>query len=79
MTVLARTVCCSSNGSTAEVEEARGGLEYAFHEPGTKQEEKINARAALGHFDRTGESPLMKWQTHLFEMKSSVPKGMASS
>jgi len=50
-------------------EETRGGLEYAFNEPGAKQDAKINARAALARFDRTGESPLMKWQTCLFEMK----------
>jgi hypothetical protein len=51
------------------IEEARGGLEYTFNEPGAKQDAKINARAALAHFDSTGESPLMKWQTHLFGMK----------
>jgi len=51
------------------VEETRGGLEYTFNEPGEKQDARTNARAALAHFDRTGESPLMKWQTYLFEMK----------
>jgi len=55
------------------VEETRGGLAYAFSPPGAREDAMIDARAVLARFDRTGESPLMKWQTHLFEMKSNVP------
>lgn len=47
-------------------EEARGGLPYAFGTPGAP-EQPLDARAALAHFRRSGESPLSQWQVHLFE------------
>jgi hypothetical protein len=47
-------------------EETRGGFEYAFRHPGVGHEESMNAGAALAHFERTGESPLSRWQTHLY-------------
>jgi hypothetical protein len=50
-------------------EECRGGLEYDFRSPGTQQR-SMNARAALEHFQETGESPLSKWQTHLLRLRS---------
>ena len=50
----------------AESERA-GGLEYTFQAPGASHEKIINATAALAHFHATGESPLSRWQTHLFE------------
>ena len=47
-------------------EEERGGLEYAFRSPLTGTDEVVNARRALAAFQQTGQSPLSKWQTHLF-------------
>lgn len=54
-------------------EETRGGLAYAVKPAGERKDATLDARDALARFDRTGESPLMKWQTHLFEMKPNVP------
>lgn len=48
-------------------EEARGGLSYAFHDPAVNDDQMRTATVALERFFRCGESPLMKWQTHLFE------------
>jgi SAM-dependent methyltransferase len=47
-------------------EERRGGLDYVFRHPQAPRSEPMNAKSALAHFYRTGESPLMKWQSHLF-------------
>ena len=47
-------------------EERRGGLEYEFVLPGEPTKDLVNAQAALAHYERTGESSLSKWQTHLF-------------
>ncbi len=49
-------------------EEARGGLSYAFHDPAASGDQTRTATVALERFERCGESPLMKWQTHLFEV-----------
>jgi 16S rRNA G966 N2-methylase RsmD len=45
-------------------EENRGGLEYTFRHP--ERDESLDAQSALAHFRRTEQSPLSKWQTHLF-------------
>jgi SAM-dependent methyltransferase len=47
-------------------EERRGGLAYTFKHPESNRSEPITAQEALAHFERTGQSPLSKWQTHLF-------------
>jgi SAM-dependent methyltransferase len=53
-------------------EETRGGSDYAFRMLTSRggadagQAENANARSALLHFHRSGQSPLSKWQTHLF-------------
>ncbi len=53
-------------------EELAGGLEYVFPRPGLRPEPGeegdffVNAQAALAHFRESRESPLTKWQTHLF-------------
>jgi hypothetical protein len=54
------------------VEESRGGSEYSFRstDPAAGHEE-LNARLALSSFRETGQSPLSKWQTHLFVKCSS--------
>ena len=49
-------------------EEQRGGLEYSFADFGSP-EKILNAQAALDRFHQTGQSPLSKWQTHLFVYK----------
>ncbi len=50
-------------------EEARGGLPYAFPTPGAPDSGHVTAGEALEHFRRTGESPLSKWQLHLFRRR----------
>lgn len=50
-------------------EERRGGLEYTFMKPGAGKEERMNAQGAYVHFERTGESPWSKWQSHLFHYR----------
>jgi SAM-dependent methyltransferase len=52
-------------------EEQRGGLVYEFVLPGDPVKVFVNAQTALAHYERTGESPLSKWQTHLFETSLS--------
>jgi hypothetical protein len=47
-------------------EEEHGGRHYTFQDPAAQTERLIDARTALEHFRRTGQSPLSKWQTHLF-------------
>lgn len=48
-------------------EEQRGGLSYAFHDPAVSGNQTRTATSALERYEQFGESPLMKWQTHLFE------------
>lgn len=47
-------------------EEANGGTEYTFSAGSFDEEHLINSRTALDDFIKTGESPLTKWQTHMF-------------
>jgi len=47
-------------------EERKGGLEYSFHDP-QAQDRTMNAVSGLDMYLSTGRSPLMRWQTHLFE------------
>ena len=50
-------------------EEAKGGLQYAFancQDP----DATINAESSLALYRQTGQSPLSKWQTHLFGYRS---------
>lgn len=49
-------------------EERRGGLEYTFHNPEAK-DLTMNATSGLDMYRSTGRSPLMRWQTHLFEAR----------
>ena len=52
-------------------EESKGGLEYVFQDPEAQEERTLNAGSALAHFEQTGQSPLSKWQTHLFRFRGS--------
>ncbi len=52
-------------------EESRGGLEYVFQDPAVEDQTSMSARSALVHFQQTGQSPLSKWQTHLFRFTGS--------
>lgn len=54
-------------------EEERGGLPYAFRHPEHPGRE-LTARGALEHFQCTGESPLSRWQSHLF-VRARRPTG----
>ncbi|MEK6260566.1 MAG: methyltransferase [Planctomycetota bacterium] len=47
-------------------EESRGGLPYEFVSPADSSSHPMTAAQALNHFERTGQSPLTKWQTFLF-------------
>jgi hypothetical protein len=49
--------------------EHRGGLEYTFRYPDGQHDESISARTALAHFEKTGRSPLSKWQAHLLNYR----------
>ncbi|MCB8977996.1 MAG: 50S ribosomal protein L11 methyltransferase [Ardenticatenaceae bacterium] len=49
-------------------EEERGGAAYAFAPPDDPAQ-TLDARAALRHFQQTGQSPFSRWQTHLFEFQ----------
>ena len=51
-------------------EEQHGGFEYEFSLPGEQADDLINAQAAMAFYERTGESPLSKWQTHLFQYQT---------
>lgn len=54
------------NLETFAREEARGGVPYRFRtEP--DEERTIDAREALERHRESGESPLTRWQVHLFE------------
>lgn len=46
-------------------EEERGGLPYAFRNP-QNRETPMTAIEAWNHFQATGESPLSRWQSHVF-------------
>jgi SAM-dependent methyltransferase len=47
-------------------EERRGGLAYTFQNPEASGGEPMSAQAALAYYERTGRSPLSRWQTHRF-------------
>ncbi len=47
-------------------EERRGGIEYQFQNPDVAGDSRMNAEEAFAWHQRTGKSPLSKWQTHLF-------------
>jgi len=51
-------------------EEQRGGLGYEFQLPGEQGNVPANAQTAMAFFERTGQSPLSKWQMHLFEYQA---------
>lgn len=46
-------------------EESAGGLRYEFGRP-FEAETSCDARAAQAWFEQTGESPLSRWEVHLF-------------
>lgn len=48
-------------------EEQRGGLAYEFMLPSGEEKDLLTAQAAMAYYQRTGQSSLSKWQTHLFE------------
>jgi hypothetical protein len=50
-------------------EERKGGLEYTFYDNKGNQG-YLNAEAALDCFEKTGQSPLTEWQTHLFKYRA---------
>jgi len=50
-------------------EEGQRGIEYQFQNPETAEESIMNAKEALAYYQRTGKSPLSKWQTHLFNFE----------
>ena len=52
-------------------EERRRGLQYEFVLPSDHANDLVSAHAALAFFERTGESPLSKWQTHLFGFQNA--------
>ncbi|HUG89365.1 MAG TPA: hypothetical protein VML55_00940 [Planctomycetaceae bacterium] len=52
-------------------EERRGGIHYKFTLPGGPARNLVTAEAALAYYEQTGNSPLSKWQTHLFEYDRS--------
>ncbi len=47
-------------------EERRGGFEYHFQNPEIDVEFRLNAQEAFTCYQKTGKSPLTKWQTHCF-------------
>jgi SAM-dependent methyltransferase len=58
-------------------EERRGGMSYSFRHPDESHQESISAQAALAHYQKTGRSPLSKWQTHLFAFQPLQPRSQA--
>jgi 16S rRNA G966 N2-methylase RsmD len=52
-------------------EERRGGIEYQFQDPEAAGESRLNAQEAFACYQRTGKSPLSKWQTHLYIFNKS--------
>ena len=57
---------------TYAAEERRGGLRYAFRHP-EDPERDLSAIEALEHHERTGNSPLSRWQSHLF-VRARAPR-----
>jgi methylase of polypeptide subunit release factors len=55
-------------------EEKRGGWAYEFTLPGGGDEDSMTAQAAMGYYERSGQSPLSKWQTHLFTYHEKADK-----
>lgn len=47
-------------------EEQKGGIEYTFLSD-IDNDDYINAQTALDIYNKTGKSPLTKWQTHIFK------------
>ena len=47
-------------------EEQNGGIDYTFIANEADERSYVNARTALRTFEKTGASPITKWQTHLF-------------
>ncbi|MCH7688909.1 MAG: DUF2332 family protein [Planctomycetes bacterium] len=39
--------------------------------PSDVEDELTNAQTAIVYYERTGQSPLSKWQTHLFEYQTT--------
>lgn len=52
---------------TYKAEEEKGGFDYTFKSADPTCSGNINARTAYQAYETTGEFPLTKWQTHLFE------------
>jgi hypothetical protein len=51
-------------------EERQGGDKYQFHNPEIANVESLmNATEAFAYYQRTGNNPLSKWQTHLFNFE----------
>lgn len=48
-------------------EEGKGGINYTFKSADSNIPGYINAQAAYEYYQKTGKSPLTKWQTYLFE------------
>lgn len=60
-------------------EERSGGYEYSFHDPAAP-EESFNAQVTLARFRASGQSPLSRWQTHLFRYaKRNEPPSRSSN
>jgi hypothetical protein len=55
--------------------EQRGGLAYEFVLPTGGSEDCVTAQAAIAWYKKTGQSPLSKWQTHLFKYNQSAKSG----
>ena len=53
-------------------EEQRGGLNYTFALADDLTNDRVNARTAMEFYERTGQSPLSKWQTHLFAYRKRL-------
>jgi SAM-dependent methyltransferase len=54
-------------------EERRGGWAYTFQHPDGDGEQTMTAQEALAHFQKTGQSPLSKWQSHWFVFTADLP------
>jgi hypothetical protein len=49
-------------------EENNSGINYTFKSPAVNISGYMNAGTAYEYYQKTGESPLTRWQTHLFEL-----------
>ncbi len=49
-------------------EEENGGMEYTFKSADLNISSYINAATAYEDYQKTGKSPLTRWQTHLFQL-----------